>query len=175
MKKKSEKVQEAEALKAELARVSTVILSTFKGITVADDTKLRRAVESAGGRYKVVKNTVAERAAQGTPAEPILKNLTGANSIAYTTTDPVALAKVLTKVAKDVPAFQFSMGVVEGRVISLNEINQLANLPSRDELMSKIMFLLNAPAQRIASAMAGVARNLAVVTSEAVKEKKFAE
>lgn len=175
MKKKSEKVQEAEALKAELARVSTVILSTFKGITVADDTKLRRAVESAGGRYKVVKNTVAERAAQGTPAEPILKNLTGANSIAYTTTDPVALAKVLTRVAKDVPAFQFSMGVVEGRVISLNEINQLANLPSREELMSKIMFLLNAPAQRIASAMAGVARNLAVVTSEAVKEKKFSQ
>lgn len=175
MKKKSEKVQEAQALQAELARVSTVILSTFKGITVADDTKLRRAVESAGGKYKVVKNTVAERAAQGTPAEPILKNLTGANSIAYTTLDPVALAKVLTKVAKDVPAFQFSMGVVEGRVISLNEITQLANLPSREELMSKIMFLLNAPAQRIASAMAGVARNLAVVTSEAVKEKKFAE
>jgi large subunit ribosomal protein L10 len=174
MKKRPEKIKEAEALKSELARVSTVILSTFKGIKVADDTKLRRAVESAGGRYKVVKNTVAERAAQGTPAEPILKNLTGANSIAYTVTDPVALAKVLTKVAKDVPAYQFSVGVVEGRVISMEEINQLANLPSRDELMSKIMFLLNAPAQRIASAMAGVARNLAVVTSEAVKEKKFA-
>ena len=175
MKKKSEKVKEADALKSELARVSTVILSTFKGIKVADDTKLRRAVESAGGRYKVVKNTVAERAAQGTPAEPILKNLSGANSIGYTLTDPVALAKVLTKVAKDVPAYQFSVGVVEGRVISMEEINQLANLPSRDELMSKIMFLLNAPAQRIASAMAGVARNLAVVTGEAVKEKKFSE
>jgi len=175
MKKRSEKIQDANALKADLARVSTVILSTFKGITVADDTKLRRAVESAGGHYKVVKNTVAERAAQGTPAEPILKNLTGTNSIAYTTLDPVALAKVLTKVAKDVPAFQFSMGVVEGRVISINEISQLANLPSREELMSKIMFLLNAPAQRIATAMAAVARNLAVVTSEAVKEKKFAE
>ena len=175
MKKRSEKIQEAGVLKAELARVSTVILSTFKGITVADDTKLRRAVEAAGGRYKVVKNSVAERAAQGTPAEPILKNLSGANSIAYTATDPVALAKVLTKVAKDVPAFQFSMGIVEGRVISLQEISQLANLPSRDELMSKIMFLLNAPAQRIASTMAGVARNLAVVTSEAVKQKKFAE
>ena len=175
MKKKADKVKEAEALNAELARVSTVILSTFKGIKVTDDTKLRRAVESAGGQYKVVKNTVAERAAQGTSAESILKNLTGANSIAYTMADPVALAKVLTKVAKDVPAYKFSIGVVEGRVISMEEINQLANLPSRDELMSKIMFLLNAPAQRIASAMAGVARNLAVVTSEAVKEKKFAE
>lgn len=175
MKKKPEKVKEAEALKAELARVSTVILSTFKGIKVEEDTKLRRAVETAGGKYKVVKNTVAERAAQGTPAEQILKNLSGTNSIAYTATDPVALAKVLTKVAKDVPAFHFSMGVVEGRVISMDEINQLSQLPSRDELMSKIMFLLNAPAQRIASAMAGVARNLAVVTSEAVKEKKFAE
>jgi large subunit ribosomal protein L10 len=122
-----------------------------------------------------VKNTVAERAAAGTAAEKILKNLTGTNSIAYTATDPVALAKVLTKVAKDVPAYKFSIGVVEGRVISMEEISQLSQLPSREELMSKIMFLLNAPAQRIASAMAGVARNLAVVTSEAVKEKKFAE
>lgn len=172
MKRKPEKMKESEALRLELARVSTVILTTFKGITVADDTKLRRAVEAAGGRYKVVKNTVVERAGQGTPAEGILKGLTGANSIAYTD-DPVALAKILTKVAKEVPAFKFSVGVVEGRVISMEEINQLANLPSRDELMSKIMFLLNAPAQRIACAMAGVARNLAVVTSEAVKQNKF--
>jgi large subunit ribosomal protein L10 len=175
MRKKADKIKEADALKVELARVSTVILSTFKGITVTDDTKLRRAVEGVGGKYKVVKNTVAERAAAGTAAEKILKNLTGTNSIAYTATDPVALAKVLTKVAKDVPAYKFSIGVVEGRVISMEEISQLSQLPSREELMSKIMFLLNAPAQRIASAMAGVARNLAVVTSEAVKEKKFAE
>jgi large subunit ribosomal protein L10 len=173
MKKKSEKKQQAEELRAQLATVSTVILSTFQGITVEDDTKLRRQVEAAGGKYQVVKNTVAERAGEGTPAGDLLKNLKGTNSIAYTATDPVALAKILTKVAKDVPAFKFRAGWVEGRVISIQEIGQLALLPSKEELVSKIMFMLNAPAQRIATATAAVTRNMAVVVSEAVKANKF--
>ena len=173
MKKRSEKQADLDKLKLELAKVSTVILTTFQGITVEDDTKLRRAVQSAGGSYKVVKNTLAERAGAGTPAEGLLKNLKGTNSIAYTNTDPVALAKALTKVAKDVPAFQFRAGVVEGRVINIAEIQQLANLPSKEELISKIMFLLNAPAQRIAVATNALSRNLAVVVSEAVKAEKF--
>ncbi len=173
MKKRSEKQNEVEQLKTELARVSTVILTTFQGITVEEDTKLRRAVQSAGGRYRVVKNTLAERAGAGTPAEPLLKNLTGANSIAYTAADPVALAKVLTRVAKDVPAFRFKAGVVEGRVLSIEEIQRLAQLPSKEELFSKILFLLQAPAQRIARTLAAVSRNLAVVANEAVKANKF--
>src|ERR1700693_3805565 len=173
MKKKAEKKAQAEELRAQLANVSTVILSTFQGITVEQDTLLRRTLEAAGGHYEVVKNTVVERAAAGTPAEGLLKNLKGTNSIAYTKTDPVALAKILTKVAKDVPAFQFRAGFVEGRVISIQEINQLALLPSKEELISKVMFLLNAPAQRIATALAALPRNLAVVTSEAVKANKF--
>jgi large subunit ribosomal protein L10 len=173
MKKKSEKQQDLDKLKTDLARVSTVILTTFQGITVEDDTKLRRAVQAAGGKYKVVKNTIAARAGQGTPAESLLKNLSGTNSIAYTSADPVALAKALTKVAKDVPAFQFKSGMVEGRVISIAEIQQLANLPSKEELISKIMFLLNAPAQRIASALNALPRNLAVTVSEAVKANRF--
>src|SRR5579864_7819122 len=168
MKKRSEKQQDLDNLKTELARVSTVILTTFQGITVQDDTKLRRAVQAAGGKYQVVKNTLAERAGAGTPAEKLLKNLSGTNSIAFTNTDPVALAKALTKIAKDVPAFQFRSGIVEGRVISIAEIQQLANLPSKDELISKIMFLLNAPAQRNA-----MPRNLAVTVSEAIKANKF--
>jgi large subunit ribosomal protein L10 len=150
-----------------------VILTTFQGITVQDDTKLRRSVQAAGGKYQVVKNTIAERAANGTPAEKLLSNLKGTNSIAFTNTDPVALAKALTKIAKDVPAFQFRSGIVEGRVISIAEIQQLANLPSKEELISKIMFLLNAPAQRIALALNALPRNVAVVVSEAVKSKKF--
>ena len=174
MKKKSEKKQQADELRAQLATVSTVILSTFQGITVEDDSKLRRQVEAAGGKYQVVKNTVAERAGAGTPPEALLKNLKGTNSIAYTMADPVALAKVLTKVAKDVPAFQFRAGWVEGRVISIQEIGQLAALPSKEELISKIMFMLNAPAQRLATAFAALPRNTAVVISEAVKANKFA-
>jgi large subunit ribosomal protein L10 len=173
MKKKSEKQQDLDNLKTELAKVSTVILTTFQGITVEDDTKLRRAVQAAGGKYQVVKNTLAELAGTGTPAEGVLKNLQGTHSIAYTRTDPVALAKALTKIAKDVPAFQFKSGVVEGKVISIAEIKQLAEMPSREELISKIMFLVNAPAQRIASALAALPRNLAVTVSEAVKANKF--
>jgi large subunit ribosomal protein L10 len=173
MKKRKEKIEEAEALKKELATVSTVILSTFQGITVADDTNLRRAVRQAGGHYRVVKNRIAERAAAGTPAEPVLKGLKGTNSIAYIETDAVSLAKALTKTAKDVPAFQFRAGVVEGRVLSIADIQQLAQLPSKEELISKIMFLLSAPAQRLASATAGITRNLAVTVQEAVKAEKF--
>jgi large subunit ribosomal protein L10 len=173
MKKRSEKQTDLDNLKNELAKVSTVILTTFQGITVQDDTKLRRAVQAAGGKYQVVKNTLAQRAGAGTPAENLLKNLSGTNSIAYTNTDPVALAKALTKIAKDVPAFQFRSGLVEGRVISIAEIQQLANLPAKEELISKIMFLLNAPAQRIALALNALPRNVAVVVSEAAKSNKF--
>jgi large subunit ribosomal protein L10 len=174
MKKRSEKQQDLDNLKTELAKVSTVILTTFQGITVENDTKLRRAVQAAGGKYKVVKNTLAERAAAGTPIENLLKDLSGTNSIAFSENDPVALAKALTKVAKDVPAFQFRAGLVEGRVISIAEIQQLANLPSKEELLSKVMFLLNAPAQRIAMALNALPRNLAITVSEAIKANKFA-
>jgi large subunit ribosomal protein L10 len=174
MKKKSEKIKQAEELKSQLATVSTVILSTFQGITVEQDTQLRRQVEAAGGHYEVVKNTIAERAGEGTGAGDILKNLKGTNSIAYTKTDPVSLAKVLTKVAKDVPAFQFRAGWVEGKVLSINEIKQLSELPSKEELISKVMFMLNSQAQRLASVNSAVLRNLAVVVSEAHKANKFA-
>jgi large subunit ribosomal protein L10 len=175
MKKKAEKKTASEELKTQLANVSSVILTTFQGITVENDTRLRRAVEAAGGKYQVVKNTLAERAGEGTPAESLLKNLKGTNSISYTYSDPVALAKVLTKVAKEVPAFKFKAGWVEGRVVSIDEIQNLAQLPSKEELISKVMYLLNAPAQRLASTLAAVPRNLAVVANEAVKAEKFAQ
>jgi large subunit ribosomal protein L10 len=175
MKKRSQKKEESEKLQGKLARVSTVILTTFQGITVAEDNILRRSVQAAGGTYKVVKNTLAEYAGAGTPAEPLLKNLSGTNSISYTQTDPVALAKALTKVAKDVPAFKFKAGVVEGRVLSIAEIQQLASLPSKEELISKVMFLVNAPAQRLATVANAVTRNLAVVVQEAIKAEKFSK
>jgi large subunit ribosomal protein L10 len=173
MKKRSEKQQDLERLKTDLAKVSTVILTTFQGVKVSEDTKLRRAVQAVGGRYCVVKNTLAELAGAGTVAEPLLRGLTGTNSLAYTESDPVALAKALTKIAKDVPAFKFKAGVVEGRVLSIAEIQQLATLPSKQELISKIMFLLNAPAQRIATVLGALPRNLAVTVSEAIKANKF--
>ena len=175
MKKRNDKKKDAETLGSELAKVSTVILTTFQGITVAQDTQLRRAVQSVGGKYRVVKNTLAERAGAGTSAESVLKGLAGTNSIAYTDTDPVALAKALTKVTKEVPAFRFKAGVVEGRVLSIAEIQQLAQLPSKEELISKILFLLQAPTQRLASTASAVMRNLAATLQEAVKAEKFSQ
>ena len=175
MKKRSQKQQDVDTLKSDLDQVSTVILTTFQGITVAEDTRLRRSVQAAGGQYRVVKNTLAEHAGTGTPAAPLLKDLSGTNSISYTNTDPVALAKALTKVAKDVPAFRFKAGLVEGRVLSIEEIQQLSQLPSKEELISKIMFLVNAPAQRVAAALAGVSRNLAVIVQEAIKAERFSQ
>jgi large subunit ribosomal protein L10 len=175
MKKRNDKKKDAETLGSELAKVSTVILTTFQGITVAQDTQLRRSVQSVGGKYRVVKNTLAERAGAGTSAESVLKGLAGTNSIAYTATDPVALAKALTKVTKEVPAFRFKAGVVEGRVLSIAEIQQLAQLPSKEELISKILFLLQAPTQRLASTASAVMRNLAATLQEAVKAEKFSQ
>jgi large subunit ribosomal protein L10 len=120
-----------------------------------------------------VKNTLAQRASQGTALEPVLKGLTGVTSIAYTKTDPVALAKALQKYAKDNPEFTFKAGVVEGRVIQVKDIEALATMPSREEIMSKLLFLINAPAQRLVTAMNAVGRNLAVVIDQGVKESKF--
>lgn len=173
--KREEKHKRAEALRQELEKARSVVFSGFEGITVAQDTELRRQVAKAGARYRVVPNSLIERAAEGTAASPVAKNLKGTTSLAYTETDPVALAKTLTNYAKENPVLVFKTGVVEGRVISLADLSAIANLPSRETLLAKALFLVNAPAQRLASAIAGVARNLAFVIQQGVKEDKFKE
>jgi large subunit ribosomal protein L10 len=172
---RAKKNEQVEKLSADLQNVSGVVVSTYTKMTVAQDYELRKVLRGAGAKYKVVKNTLAERAAKGTKAEGALKDLAGVNSIAYTSGDPVAMAKALIKYAKDMPEFTFKVGVVEGRVINLKEIEALASLPSKEELYSKLLFLLNAPAQRLATAINAVPRNLAVVINQGVQEKKFKE
>jgi len=172
---KAKKTQQVEKLSKDLKDVSNVVVATYTKMTVAQDYELRKALRGVGAKYQVVKNTLAERAGKGTKVEGALKDLAGVTSIAYTTGDPVAMAKALTKYAKDTPEFTFKIGVVEGRVINLKEIEALATMPSKEELYSKLLFLLNAPAQRLATAINAVPRNLAVVIDQAVKEKKFKE
>ena len=169
------KKKHAEALHEELRKARGIILSGFQGITVAQDFELRKKVAGTGARYKVVKNSLIERAAKGTPVEPIAQKLAGTTSVAFTETDPVALAKALTDYAKDNPVLTFKSGVVEGRVVSLADLNALATLPSREQLLSKVLFLFNSPAQRVASTLSGVGRKLAYVIQQAVNEKKFPE
>jgi large subunit ribosomal protein L10 len=172
---KARKHEQVEKLTKDLKDVSNAVVATYTKMTVAQDYELRKALRGAGAKYQVVKNTLAEKAAQGTKVEGALKDLHGVTSIAYTTGDPVAMAKALTKYAKDTPEFTFKSGVVEGRVISIKEIEALASLPSKDELMSKLLFLINAPAQRLVTVMSQVGRNLAVVVDQGVKENKFKE
>jgi large subunit ribosomal protein L10 len=172
---KAKKHEQVEKLSAELKDVSNAVVATYSKLTVAQDYELRKALRGAGAKYQVVKNTLAERAAKGTKIEGGLKNLSGVTSIAYTTGDPVAMAKALTKYAKDTPEFTFKVGVVEGRVITIKEIEALASMPSKDELMSKLLFLINAPAQRLVTVMNAVGRNLAVVVDQGVQQKKFKE
>ena len=170
---RAKKQQQVEKLSSDLKQVGNLVVATFGKLTVAQDYELRKAVRGAGAKYQVVKNTLAERASKGTKVEQALKELTGVNSIAYTTGDPVALAKALAKYAKDNPEFTFKTGVVEGRVISVKEIEALATMPSKEEIYSKLLFLMKAPAQRLVTVMNAVGRDLAVVINQGVEKQKF--
>ena len=172
---RAKKKEQVDQLGVELKKVSSLIVATYSKLTVAQDYELRKALRSSGAKYRVVKNTLAERAAKGTRAEEILKNLQGVTSIAYTAGDPVALAKTLSKYAKDNPEFSFKAGVVEGRVISIKEIQALATMPSKEEIYSKLLFLINAPAQRLVTVMNAVGKDLAVVINQGVEKQKFKE
>jgi large subunit ribosomal protein L10 len=172
---KAKKIEQVEDLGQELKTVSSMIVASYNKLTVAQDFELRKTLRSTGAKYRVVKNTLAEIASKGTKVEEALKGLSGVTSIAYTSGDPVALAKALAKYAKDNPEFTFKAGVVEGRVISIKEIQSLATMPSKEELYSKLLFLLNSPAQRLVTVAGAVGRDLAVVINQGVEKQKFKE
>jgi large subunit ribosomal protein L10 len=171
MKTKEQKEQDIAALKKEFVNTSNALVVSFQGLTVGKDWELRRALEKAELNYRVVKNTLGKIAVEGTPLAPLKDHFVGMTAIAYSEADPVGLAKVLSKFAKENAQLKFKAGVVEGRVINVKDIDALASLPSKEELISKLMFLINAPAQRIAVAVNGVARNLAVVIQQIAEQK----
>jgi large subunit ribosomal protein L10 len=174
MKTKPIKNSEVEQLRGELGRAPAVFACGFEGLKVEDDFQLRRQVRQSGGSYRVLKNRLARLASEGTPYAEALGKLQGMTSLAYTADDPVSLVKALVAYAKDHPVLQFKVGVVEGRVLDIDAINELATLPSKDALFAKLLFLINAPAQRVASVLAAPARNLAVVINQGIEKKKFA-
>jgi large subunit ribosomal protein L10 len=173
MKNKRQKQTDLDALRADLSKAKNVFLAGYEKITVQQDFELRKTIRGAGGSYKVIKNTIAGKASEGTNSEKLLGELKGMCSIAYTSGDPVALAKALTAYAKANPAFTFKAGMVEGTVVDVTGINALATLPPKEEIFAKLLFLINAPAQRLVTAINGVGRNLAVVVDQGVKENKF--
>src|SRR5215831_890942 len=175
MKPKGKKEEELNALKKDLAEAKNMIVAQFQGMTVAQDTELRQKIRATNSQYRVVKNTLAKLAAKGTPAESLTKSFDGSTAIAYNAADPVSLAKALTAYAKTNPLFVFKAGMVESRVVNIEDFAAIAAMPSKEELIAKVLFLINAPAQRLAVAMNGVARNLAVVLGQAIEQKKFKE
>ncbi len=173
MKNREDKKKDFEALRKDLEAANNVFVTGYEKMTVDQDFSLRKIVRGAGGTYKVVKNNIAEIASEGMPASEVLKGLKGMTSLAYTSADPVALAKALTAYARTNPAFTFKAGLVEGRAIDIKAINDLANMPPKEEIYAKLLYLMNAPAQRLVTAVNAVGRNLAVVVDQGVKENKF--
>jgi large subunit ribosomal protein L10 len=150
-------------------------VGTFTKLTVAKDFELRKVIREAGGKYRVVKNKLAAVSGTGTQVEAALKGLKGVNSVAFTAGDPVALAKVFAKWAGDNAAeFQFKLGIVDGKLLDVNEVKSLATMPGKEELYSKLLFLINAPAQRLVTVLNAAGRDLAVILGQGVEKEKFA-
>jgi len=170
---RSQKSDKVKKLAGELETSTSAIIGTFTGLTASKDFDLRKVVRNAGGSYHVVKNKLAAKSAEGTKIEAALKGLKGVNSVAYTAGDPVALAKALSTWVKDNSEFTFKLGIVDGKVIDVREIGELANMPGKEELFSKLLFLINAPAQRLATVINATGRDLAVVINQGVEKEKF--
>ena len=171
---KAAKTEKVGKLAAELEHSTSAIIGTFTGLTASKDFELRKTVRAAGGSYHVVKNKLAARAAEGTKIEAALQGLKGVSSVAYTSGDPVALAKALSTWVKDNAEFTFKLGIIDGKIIDVREIGELATMPGKEELFSKLLFLIQSPAQRLATVINATGRNLAVVVNQGVETGKFA-
>jgi large subunit ribosomal protein L10 len=172
MKTKARKQQDLDALTEQFKNAKAAMLVGFHGMTVAKDQELRNQLRDAGVSYEVVKNTLARKAAEGTWLEQTKDQFKGVTAVALSTADPVNLSKAISKFAKANPEiFTFKAGVVEGKVVALAEVEAIASLPSKEELISKVMFLLNCQAQRLVTVLSAVPRNLAIVIKQIGEQK----
>ncbi|MGB8261329.1 MAG: 50S ribosomal protein L10 [Terracidiphilus sp.] len=171
---KAKKNEKVALLSKELEGSTTAIIGTFAKLTVAKDYQLRKVIREAGGKYRVVKNKLAAVSSKGTQVEAALRGLKGVNSVAFTSGDPVALAKVFAKWASENAEFQFKLGIVDGKLLNVEEVKALATMPGKEEIFAKLLFLINAPAQRLATVINATGRDLAVVLGQGVEKEKFA-
>jgi large subunit ribosomal protein L10 len=170
---RAKKTQKVQVLARELETSTTAIIGTFAKLTVAQDFELRKVVRGAGGKYRVLKNKLAAKASEGTKVEAALKGLKGVSAAAFTSGDPVELAKAFSKWVTDNAEFTFKLGIVDGKLITVEEVKALATMPAKEEIYAKLLFLINAPAQRLVTVLNATGRDLAVVVNEAVKAEKF--
>jgi large subunit ribosomal protein L10 len=168
---KTEKAEMVESLSADLGKSSNAILFAFAGLKVPEVTELRRQVRGTQSQYLVVKNTLALRATKGTALEAVAEHFTGATAVVYNRTSPVALAKVLTNFAKTNPNLVFKAAVIDGQAVAASEIKVIAELPSREELVSKLLFVMQSPMRRLVTVLNGPVRNLAGVVAQIADQK----
>ena len=174
MKTREEKSQEVSELNEQIGKASNAFLIDFKGITVPQVTELRKQVRQTNSGYVVVKNTLALIALKDSPIINMKEKFTGPTAIAFNSTDAVVLAKALTKFAKDVPAVQFKGALLNGQVVPASEIQNIANLPSREELVAKLLYLLQSPIRGLVTVLQANIRNLALVIGQISKQKETA-
>ena len=161
-------------LTKELESSTSAIVGTFTGMTASKDFDLRKVVRGAGGSYHVVKNKLAAKASEGSKIELALQGLKGVSAVAYTSGDPVVLAKALSDWVKENSEFTFKLGIVDGQLMDIKQIGELATMPGKEELFAKILYLIQSPAQRLATVINATGRDLAVVINQAVEKGKFA-
>ena len=172
MKTREQKQKDLDALTEQFQRATAAVLVGFQKMTVAKDQELRNQLREAGVTYEVVKNTLARKAAEGTPLAQAADQFKGMTAVALSTGDPVSLSKAISKFTKANPdVFSFKVGVVEGRVVEINDVEAIASLPSKEELISKIMFLINCQAQRLVTVLSAVPRNLVIVIKQIGEQK----
>jgi large subunit ribosomal protein L10 len=172
MKTKAQKQKDLELLAENFKNAKAAMIVGFERMTVAKDQELRNQLREAGVTYEVVKNTLARKAAEGTVLEPASDHFKGVTAVALSTSDPVNLSKAISKFTKaNSDIFKFKTGVVEGRVVALADVEAIASLPSKEELISKVMFLLNCQAQRLVTVLSAVPRNLAIVVKQIGEQK----
>ncbi len=167
MKSREIKATDLAALTESLAASTSAMVVSFSGLTVQKDQEFRRQLREAGAKYEVVKNTLARIAVKGTQFEQTAEHFKGVTAIAWTDNDPVVLSKAISKFMKEnADIYTFKTGVVDGKLVDLAQLTTIANLPSKEELISKLLFVLNSQAQRLVTVINAVPRNLAVVVKQ---------